>query len=634
MLNNTLKKNTIAFLIILIIVSSGISLFYPQKSSALVAVTDAAHTEATVAGWRAYTAVEARKVVKEVKLSAWKIGLATFRKTLTDKIVNDIVVWIQGGGKPKFVSDWKSYLKEAGDRGGAAVLNELIGDDLMGALCEPNWAIQLNLILRAPQTFKQESMCTLSDIGANYTDFMEDFHKGGLAALIKITESQNNPYGLFIQVKNKQLEAATKAEEAASARASSGAGFLGDRVCKQQTCIGGETFTGTWKEEELSWDCECDKWETRSPGKIVADTLGFSVRKDMEWLISNEEWESYVIAITDALIKRMVTEGVTYLTADDVSGTTEGAYAPDSPDIDFTPPISTASAFDAWHVQITADQTAFIYYTTDGSEPNSMSALYQKPIEITTAATLKWFSVNELGYREEINTEYFYPPLETVLSTAIAAVDSNSLALVSNMATGTAIYHTTDETTPTATPEYYYIKKIEVSMPTIIKWFGKTQDEPEEEIQTAIVSPPFPNDDFPEIMDLVTPEASIGTLLPPAKNQFFPLDASASLDNDSTPQIVMYEWDFDNNGEYDWWIVDYDRDGVFDAHKCADETLLCTVAALIGDGFKEMSFVPGDERADLIQAMYNTTGFKTIGLRVTDNEGLYASATVTTYVTE
>ena len=80
--------------------------------------------------------------------------------------------------------------------------------------------------------------------------------------------------------------------------------------------------------------------------------------------------------------------------------------------IDKTAPVTTASPAGGTYtseqsVTLTADETAAIYYTTDGSTPTSASTAYSAAIPITADTTLKFFAKDEAGNEEAVKTEVY-----------------------------------------------------------------------------------------------------------------------------------------------------------------------------------------------------------------------------------
>ena len=88
---------------------------------------------------------------------------------------------------------------------------------------------------------------------------------------------------------------------------------------------------------------------------------------------------------------------------------------------DIVPPFTTANPsgntfIDNFSVSLTADETATIYYTIDGSLPDTDSAQYIALIQIFNTTTLKFFAVDITGNIENVKTEnYTINPAPTII---------------------------------------------------------------------------------------------------------------------------------------------------------------------------------------------------------------------------
>ncbi len=79
---------------------------------------------------------------------------------------------------------------------------------------------------------------------------------------------------------------------------------------------------------------------------------------------------------------------------------------------DTTAPTTTASPAggtysSAQTVTLTANETATIYYTTDGTTPTTGSTVYTGAISISAGTTLKYFAVDSAGNSESVKTETY-----------------------------------------------------------------------------------------------------------------------------------------------------------------------------------------------------------------------------------
>ena len=95
-------KNTVLIIIIVSVIFANPWIFHrPAKAIFGIGdvVIDPTHIAATVGGW-------AKEAWRWVKDNLVKVLLANLKKRLLDKLVDETVKWIQGGGNPRFVTDW------------------------------------------------------------------------------------------------------------------------------------------------------------------------------------------------------------------------------------------------------------------------------------------------------------------------------------------------------------------------------------------------------------------------------------------------------------------------------------------------------------------------------------------------
>ena len=255
------------------------------------------------------------KKVQDAIGKVLKVAWDRLRVMLLNMLVNDIVKWIQGGGKPRFVTDWQGFLETAADKAAGQFISQNLG---AGFLCGP-FAAQLQIALAKPPTFNESVTCTLSDITDNIDDFFSDFSNGGWKGWITVTEPQNNIFGADLLALDRRYDLMAEAREASKSEAGTAAGFLGDKVCvamfnaatkDSQTM---DSYNG-YKESDIPEGYKCTKWSTRTPGRVIGDSLQQAVGKDMQMLLSADEFSEYAGAIIDAVISRTIREGILALT--------------------------------------------------------------------------------------------------------------------------------------------------------------------------------------------------------------------------------------------------------------------------------------------------------------------------------
>ena len=87
-------------------------------------------------------------------------------------------------------------------------------------------------------------------------------------------------------------------------------------------------------------------------------------------------------------------------------------YRDTSIPLDTTPPVATVTPsgntfINSISVTLTANESATIYYTTNGSTPDTSSAQYTNPIQLADTTTLKYFAKDTAGNSESIKSETY-----------------------------------------------------------------------------------------------------------------------------------------------------------------------------------------------------------------------------------
>lgn len=311
-----IKKVTLSLLCI-VVLFAGIAL--PQKTYA-IPTFDAALNALTATNAYASAAEWVTQLTKWVKEELWK----TLRDQIVKAIVNEInkqtVAWIQGKGKPKFVSDWQGFLKNAAMEG----VNQTISQSQLADLCTP-FAFQLRIAL-IPETapISQQAKCTISDIVANVEDFYDNFENGGWLAYGASANPENNLYMQLVMFDDDMRSRASKNEDKKKQEAGAGSGFLSVNKCvadDQQElydyCVDNNYFdTGdpnycyTYAAENQT----CTKEEVQTPGDAVAGAVKNMIGSDNIYVSGVQ---SIISAAINAGINRMMKEGLSLMTGDE-----------------------------------------------------------------------------------------------------------------------------------------------------------------------------------------------------------------------------------------------------------------------------------------------------------------------------
>lgn len=123
-------------------------------------------------------------------------------------------------------------------------------------------------------------------------------------------------------------------------------------------------------------------------------------------------------------------------------------------------------------VVIASKEGGTIYYTTDGSDPNTSSQLYTGPVNITTPTTIKAFAIKEGSFDSRIATAVYTFNVALPMFNVNSGVYSTTQTVILSCATnGATIHYTVDGKTPKNSSPVYS-GPITVANTAIIKAFA------------------------------------------------------------------------------------------------------------------------------------------------------------------
>jgi hypothetical protein len=278
-------------------------------------------------------------------------------KTLINQIQKDLVNWIAGGGKPKFLTNWKDLLSKTGNK----VADEIISKQAP-KLCEsfgPLVEIGLQKQSDAADKSDDEAACTLSEVIKDAKKFFDDFNEGGWIAFSTKLRPENQLWGSIFIIDDKQTRQAAKSTDAKKAESTAASGFKSGNVkCNnpstlKTTNLGYTISAGTegiLEEQIVATTCKkipppaagqppspegqqactitycgVDDFSIDSPGGAVANSLFGSFSWKPNQISAAQTLHELVAALIDASINRLTnlaTEWVSGLGDDSGGGVT------------------------------------------------------------------------------------------------------------------------------------------------------------------------------------------------------------------------------------------------------------------------------------------------------------------------
>ncbi len=228
-------------------------------------------------------------------------AIAELKKQILDQLVNQVIQWIQGGGKPKFVTDFDGFLKEAGNN----AVGQFAEDLGLEFLCSP-FNLQLRFALFPVAKFggSGKYSCTLDTIVANIEDFKNDFRKGGWIAFDQSYEPQNNFYGVLITANMEKNSKIAEATSKAVNEVNQASGFLSSKDCEEDPSSSAPDEDGDGKKGDILSKCT-----VTTPGKQIGDLTSRALGSDFDFIVNADGVGQYVAAIADAAINSLIISG-------------------------------------------------------------------------------------------------------------------------------------------------------------------------------------------------------------------------------------------------------------------------------------------------------------------------------------
>ncbi len=243
-------------------------------------------------------------------------------KRMVDKLTDDVVKSIQNQGRPLQVTDWKGYLREAGDITFGA-FNEYLKTEGLN-LCAPfAYQLRYTFVYRLTQTgfYGLPTSCRFEDFKRNiqYTkDFVE---RGGWLVYDQAFMPETNYFMMSLVLEDAYNREATRKKQERTNEARSASGFLNVKECvdtklQEQVESYCSQIQGTPDDptgaaaraqcvRERMAEVEgamCEKWNTLTPGDAVAKAVTSGIEGDFQYL---ENVQSVISALVNVFFTKV-----------------------------------------------------------------------------------------------------------------------------------------------------------------------------------------------------------------------------------------------------------------------------------------------------------------------------------------
>ena len=273
------QKVLIIFLVV--IITTG-SLVLPKRSSAFLGIGD---ITSDIGAFFQRVSSQLYTVGKDIKKKIGDELIDMAVQRIISQMVQDTANWIEGGGKPLFVTDWEKFRKKAGD----IAFDQVVKSVGLSAICSP-FKARVMVTLMPSVKFQDQISCTLDQVVSNIQSFYNDFRNGGWIAYNQSFGFNNNYYGVTLMVQDRILAETAKKQKAQENEAIAGQGFLSAKVCIE-------------KDEEGN----CLTEYITTPGSIAPQLVAVGAQSQADWVINAKTWKGQ---LTAALVNRITKDAV------------------------------------------------------------------------------------------------------------------------------------------------------------------------------------------------------------------------------------------------------------------------------------------------------------------------------------
>lgn len=286
-----------------------------------------------------------------------KVAVELLKNQLIHQLVQQTIKWIQGEGKPQFLTNWKSFITKAGQDAAASAIYKILP-----GVCEsfgPLIKVQLQSIYNTDSS--SAVTCTLKQIVANIQQFYDSFSDGGWVAYGASALPSGNYFGSLFEVNQIVSAKAAATKEAAGAESGASQGFLGTKVCASQNTqdviailgnnavfpltedqaisaarlIGEDYIKGSFRANGIFKSCPKDGWQTTTPGvalgRVVDNALGAPIHR----IVNSQDIIGLVAALINSVLNKLLLSGQQGLTGPTITSGS-GSSKPPNPKAAFT----------------------------------------------------------------------------------------------------------------------------------------------------------------------------------------------------------------------------------------------------------------------------------------------------------
>src|SRR3989344_5464367 len=264
-----------------------------------------------------------------------KIATELLKDRLVHKLVQQTIKWVQGGGKPQFVTNFKGFMT-----GGAKDEAGRMIDKYAPQLCQSfGPLVQVAVIPIDPaRELDAGPNCTLDQVVGNIHAFTQSFENGGWVAYGAVMQPSNNFFGAMFELSGIVDTESEKKREASKSDVESSHGFLSSKECIKWTseytqCVeslGGSTGGLRCSDQMSKENNICLEYRNTTPGETLVGAIKDSGAAPLLRIVNADDLVALANALINAALTKLVKLGSSTISKG-ILGLDMGAYE-DAPD--------------------------------------------------------------------------------------------------------------------------------------------------------------------------------------------------------------------------------------------------------------------------------------------------------------
>jgi hypothetical protein len=249
-------------------------------------------------------------------------------QVILKKLTQETVAWVNNGfkGAPFYIQDGKSFFKSVGDGEFTTYLSTLVQSQNPFTRDVARGLIQ-GYTGNSSQGFNLDQV-----IGPNWENFSNDFSEGGWEGFLAMTQNDdNNIFGAHIKANKAAGTTVTKSKEQLQSELVQNRGFLSFKKCVDPQNY--QELPSQYNRVELELQAnndpndtdtilarqvlaqypDCKRYETQTPGGLIADKLTRTVNVTEDKLINAKDLNESLTAIFNKLMTQLFNKGIASL---------------------------------------------------------------------------------------------------------------------------------------------------------------------------------------------------------------------------------------------------------------------------------------------------------------------------------